>query len=61
MKKRGAADGYKLDLWKLGYKEESGAAGHQELRPVYQFAYIGVQRGDMEHPPRMIEVSAEAK
>jgi hypothetical protein len=55
--KLGAAEGYKLDSWKLGYKQES-KEGQDELAPVYQFAFVAVKAHDMEHPPQLIEIPA---
>ncbi|MEJ2697989.1 MAG: hypothetical protein P8013_15255, partial [Candidatus Sulfobium sp.] len=53
-----AADSYRLDLWKLGYRQIFGKTRQGELTPVYQFAFVPVKQHDMEHPPRLIEVSA---
>ncbi|MDD5249905.1 MAG: hypothetical protein PHY45_13035 [Rhodocyclaceae bacterium] len=53
-----AAPGYVLDRWTWGYKERQIAGGQSELHPVYQFAFISPTRGDMEHPPRLIEIPA---
>ena len=50
---------YRLDNWKLGYKEVTGADGKDELHPVFQFAFIATTRGDMEHPPQLIEIPAQ--
>jgi hypothetical protein len=58
MKKLGTPDSYKLNLWKLGYKQESVEEGQDELAPVYQFAFVPVKAHDIEHPPQLIEVSA---
>ncbi|MBZ5665271.1 MAG: hypothetical protein LAO30_11770 [Acidobacteriia bacterium] len=58
MRELGAPDGYTLDSWKLGYKQESVKEGQDELAPVYQFAFIAVKAHDTEHPPQLIEVSA---
>ena len=58
MKKLGTPDSYKLNLWKLGYRQESVKEGQDELAPVYQFAFVPVKAHDMEHPPQLIEVSA---
>jgi hypothetical protein len=58
MKRLGAPDSYRLDVWKLGYRQVSSKSGRDELTPVYQFAFVPVAAHDTEHPPRMIEVSA---
>jgi hypothetical protein len=58
MKQLNSSDSYKLDLWKLGYRHVSDKAGHQELVPVFQFAFVPVKAHDMDHPPQLIEVSA---
>lgn len=58
MTKLGAAESYKLDAWKLGYKQESVKEGQDELAPVYQFAFVSTKLHDIEHPPQLIEVSA---
>ena len=58
--KTGKPGAYKLDQWKFGYKEHSIAADNDELRPVYQFAFLPKNRADkMNTPPRLVEVAAE--
>ncbi|NVN89271.1 MAG: hypothetical protein HXX11_01595 [Desulfuromonadales bacterium] len=58
--KTGRAEAYKLDQWKFGYKEQSVNGGSDELRPVFQFAFLPVKAADqMNTPPRLVEISAE--
>ncbi|MDR2018310.1 MAG: RICIN domain-containing protein [Syntrophobacterales bacterium] len=58
MKQLHAADSYQLNQWKLGYRQVSVGADQDELRPVYQFAFVPAKQHDIEHPPQLIEVSA---
>ena len=58
--KLGNADAYQLDQWKFGYKEAAGNVKQDELKVVYQFAFVPKNRDDaMNTPPRIVEVSAE--
>lgn len=53
-----APERYRLQLAKLGYKQQSVKAGEDELVPMYQFAFVPEKPHDVEHPPQLIEVSA---
>jgi hypothetical protein len=57
-KRLGAAASYKLDRWKIGYRQTPAKAGEEELAPVFQFAFVPVKAHDLDHPPQLIEVSA---
>jgi hypothetical protein len=57
-KQLNSPNSYQLNIWKLGYRQVSVGADQDELTPVYQFAFVPVKRHDMEHPPRLIEISA---
>jgi hypothetical protein len=53
----GRVDAYRLDQWKFGYKDQ---ADSDELRPVFQFAFVPRNAADqLNTPPRLVEVSAE--
>jgi hypothetical protein len=56
----GGAPFYKLDHWNWGYHEPSGNVRQDELKIIFQFAFVPKSHDDMlNHPPRMIEISGE--
>jgi hypothetical protein len=60
LKQLGASDAYKLDQWRWGYKELTGAVKQDELQVVFQFAFVPKDSQDLLlHPPQLIEVSGE--
>jgi hypothetical protein len=61
LKQLGAAEAYKLDQWRWGYKELAGAVKQDDLQVVFQFAFVPKDSQDLlQHPPQIVEVSGEA-
>jgi hypothetical protein len=53
-------DAYNLDQWTWGYTEPSGNMKIDELKTVFQFAFVPKNHADLLNiPPRLIEISGE--
>lgn len=53
-------DAYKLAFWNWGYKEMDGNAGQEELRVVFQFAFMPKNEKEIvEYPPQLIEIKGQ--
>jgi hypothetical protein len=60
MRKLEVPDAYKLDRWKWGYKELGAGEQQEELKVVFQFAFVPRNREDLlQYPPRLVEVGGE--
>jgi len=60
MRKLGNPEAYKLDRWKWGYKELSDNVEQDELKLVYQFAFVPVSPDKkLDFPPQLVEVAGQ--
>jgi hypothetical protein len=51
---------YKLDNWNWGYKEEPGNVKQDEMRIVYQFEFVPVNRELLfNYPPMAVEIAGQ--
>lgn len=53
-------EAYKLDQWKWGYKEAAGNVEQNELKIVYQFAFVPINEEYLiEYPPKFVEIQGQ--